>query len=490
MMKKAYASFLRLFWAGLSLLSITSAELAGTKPNIIMVITDDQGMGDLSCMGNTLLKTPHLDQFYEGATRFTDYHVSPTCAPTRAALMSGRVAFKNGVTHTILQRERMALDTYTFPQALQTAGYKTGLFGKWHLGDDPEYLPQARGFDEVLMHGAGGIGQQNFGDFPANSKGTYFNNTLLHNETVVKTQGFCTDIFFKAGLAWIKKQHEAEQPYFAYISLNAPHGPFIAPEENIKRLNERGVEGKGAARLGMIENIDENFGKLIAHLEKWEALENTVIIFTTDNGAVRLGHTKDTPYFNAGLKSGKNSPNEGGSRVPLFIQWKDHLEAGVDVNRLCAHIDLYKTFTELAGATLPEKMQELEGRSLLPLFTDANAEWADRELFFHCGRWKPGQREEFQYKKCAVRTEKWRLVNHVELYDIQNDRGETTDVSEKYPEVVSKLQASYDQWWDSTLPFMVNEGLPKVSPEDFHLPKLYKKQVQEGGIPEWAPDPL
>jgi len=472
---KSLSKFLSFISAAVTFSSVAMADLTGSKPNIIFVITDDQGMGDLACMGNKILKTPHIDKFYEGATRLTDYHVSPTCAPTRAALMSGRVAFKNGVTHTIYQRERMALDAFTLPQALKTAGYTTGLFGKWHLGDEEEYLPQSRGFDEVLMHGSGGIGQERYGDFHANSEGTYFNNTLLHNETVVKTKGFCTDIFFDAGISWIKKQHEAKKPYFAYISLNAPHGPFIAPEDKIKSLNERGVKGKGAARLGMVENIDDNFGKLMGHLEKWNALENTIVIFTTDNGAVRLGSTNEIPYFNAGLKSGKNSPDEGGSRVPFFIQWKGVLNGGVDINSLSAHIDIYKTFSELAGAELPEKMQELEGRSWLPLLKDTKAEWADRELFFHCGRWNPGQRDDFKYKKSAVRTQKWRLVNHKELYDIENDRG-------------PKLQKSFDQWWDSTLPFMVNEGLPKLEPNDFHFPKLYKKQEAEKGIPDWAPD--
>jgi len=193
--------------------------LINSRPNIILVITDDQGMGDLSCMGNEIVRTPNIDDFYGSSTRFTDFQVSPTCAPTRSALMSGRVPFKNGVTHTIYQRERMALDAYTFPQALQSAGYNTGLFGKWHLGDEDVYLPQNRGFDEVLMHGAGGIGQVKYGDFPPNNKNTYFDNVLLHNDTIVQTKGFCTDLFFQSALAWIKEQHDAQNPYFAYVSL-------------------------------------------------------------------------------------------------------------------------------------------------------------------------------------------------------------------------------------------------------------------------------
>lgn len=477
--------------SALAVLSFTGLNaIEGSRPNIIMVITDDQGMGDLSCMGNQLLKTPHIDRFYEGATRFTDFQVSPTCAPTRAALMSGRAPFKNGVTHTIFQRERMALSTFTFPQALQTAGYTTGLFGKWHLGDEEEYLPQSRGFDEVLMHGAGGIGQTRYGDFPANGEDVYFDNVLLHNDTVVKTKGFCTDVFFDAGLAWIKTQNETKKPYFACVALNAPHGPFIAPESYAKRFREMGCSKDVAGRLGMIENIDDNFGKLMSKLEEWNALENTIVIFMTDNGAVRKGSTKKIPYFNAGLKSGKNSPNEGGSRVPFFVQWKGVLGEGVDVNALTAHLDLYPTFCELAGAKLPANVQELDGRSLLPLFRDASADWSDRELFIHCGRWPADKRESFKYKKSAVRTQQWRLVNNKELYDISKDRGETNDVAAEHPEVVERLRKSYEKWWASVIPFMVNEGLPKVEPEDQPFAIRYDKQLKEKGIPDWAPEPL
>ena len=463
-------------------------QLRGARPNIILVMTDDQGMGDLSCMGNQLVQTPNIDQFYKQATRFTDFHVSPTCAPTRAAIMSGRPPFKVGVTHTILQRERMALDVFTMPQALKTAGYTTGLFGKWHLGDEVEYLPQSRGFDEVLMHGAGGIGQTRLGDFPLNEENLLFDNVLLHNDTVVQTKGFCTDVFFDAGLAWIKKQHEAKAPYFAYISLNAPHGPFEnAPEANRKRLLEAGCDKRSAIRLGMIENIDDNFGKLMKKLKRWNALENTLVIFMTDNGAVRVGKTKTIPYFNAGLKSGKNSPNEGGSHVPFFVQWKGVLGEGVDIDALTAHIDLYQTISELAGVELPEKMQTLDGRSLLPLLKDSNADWPDRELFVHCGRWKDGQREQFKFKKCAVRTERWRLVNNKELYDISKDPGETNDVAAQHPEVVDQLRRSYDQWWESALPLMINEGLPKVAPADQPFAKRYDRQLKEEGIPDWMP---
>ncbi len=468
-------------------------SLKNTRPNIILVITDDQGMGDLSCMGNGILRTPNIDRFYEKSTRFTDFQVSPTCAPTRSAIMSGRVPFKNGVTHTIFQRERMALDSYTMPQALQSAGYKTGLFGKWHLGDEEQYLPQNRGFNEVLMHGAGGIGQVKYGDFPPNGENTYFDNVLLHNDTIVQTKGFCTDLFFQAALAWIKKQNESQEPYFAYVALNAPHGPFFAPEKYKKRFLDAGYDEKTAGRYGMIENIDDNFGVLMAKLKEWNALENTLVIFMTDNGMSmapmkRNGETI-IPY-NAGMKGRKNSPYEGGTHVPFFVQWEGVLGQAVDIDALTSHIDLYKTFCELAGAKLPKTMQQLDGRSLVPLLENAEAAWTDRELFVHCGRWNPGEREAAKFIKCAVRNEHWRFSNNNELYNIVADPGEKNDVSDSNPEVLEKLRESYDRWWESVLPLMVNEDLPKVKPEDMPLAKRYYKQLDEFGIPDWSPDKI
>lgn len=472
---------------------VSAQSLSGSRPSIILVMTDDQGLGDLSCMGNKVLRTPNIDRFYKDATRFTDFHVSPTCAPTRSALMSGCPPFKVGVTHTILQRERMSLEVFTLPQALKSAGYTTGLFGKWHLGDENEYLPQNRGFDDVLMHGAGGIGQVNLGDFPPNNENTYFDNVLLHNDAIVKTRGFCTDIFFHAALAWIRQQHEAKSRYFAYISLNAPHGPFIAPESYAKRFRDLGYDKKTAGRYGMIENIDDNFGLLLKKLDQWDARDNTLIIFMTDNGATGLGGTlngKRVRHFNANMRGGKNSPWEGGTRVPLFWQWKGVLRKGVDIEALAAHIDLYPTLRDLAGVSLPDHVQELAGRSLVPLLKDSKAEWPDRELFVHCGRWPAGKRDDFKFQKCAVRTAKWRFVDNQHLYNIERDPSETRDVAADHPDVVDRLRKAYSQWWDSTLPLLVNEGLPRVSHEQQPFALRYAKQLKQQGIPDWMPDDI
>ncbi|MBU2950930.1 arylsulfatase [Tamlana agarivorans] len=468
-----------------------SKSLKNSRPNIILVMTDDQGMGDLACMGNKVLKTPHIDAFYNDSMRFTDFQVSPTCAPTRAALMSGRRPFEVGVTHTILQRERMALDVFTMPQALQSAGYKTGLFGKWHLGDEEEYLPTSRGFDEVLMHGAGGIGQTRYGDFPPNEENLYFDNILLHNDKIVQTKGFCTDVFFDAAEAWIKKQEDSEQPYFAYVALNAPHAPLVAPEKYKKRFLDLGYDKGTAGRYGMIENIDDNFGEMMKKLEAWGALDNTLVIFMTDNGATHLKGSlngEKITHFNANLRGSKNSPFEGGTHVPAFWYWKGKLGTGVDINALTSHIDMYQTFCEMAGVKLPKKMQDLSGRSLVPLLENPKAKWEDRELFVHCGRWAAGKREEAKFQKAAIRTEVWRFDNNNQLFNIPNDPSEKRDVSAQHPEVIAQLRTAYDAWWEGVKPLMVNEGLPKVEPKDQPLAKRYYKQLKASGIPEWAPE--
>jgi arylsulfatase A-like enzyme len=497
--------------SSLSPLCAEESTLAGSRPNIILVMTDDQGMGDLSCMGNPIVRTPHIDRFYERSTRFADFHVSPTCAPTRSALMSGRRPFEVGVTHTVLQRERMALEVITFPQALQAAGYATGLFGKWHLGDEVEYLPQNRGFDEVLMHGAGGIGQYSYGDFEANQKNCYFDNVLLHNETIVRTKGFCTDLFFEAALAWIEgrisedriqRTGQADTPYFAYISLNAPHGPFIAPESYTKRFLDLGYDEKTAGRYGMIENIDDNFGRMLQQLSAWGALENTLIIFMTDNGmampVIQQGKQRITPH-NAGMRGGKNSTWEGGTHVPAFWQWQGVLGEGVDIPALTAHVDLYRTFCALAGAQIPESKLTPGGRSLLPLLENPQADWDDRTLFMHIGRWDDRRwnqkdREANKYHGAGVRTERWRLVYtlhkgevQAQLSDISVDPGEQTDVAAQYPEILQELSAAFDQWWESLPPFLVNENLPWVEAAEQPLTIRYNQQLQAKGIPEWSP---
>ena len=468
-------------------------SLAGSRPNIILVMTDDQGMGDLSCMGNPVLRTPNLDRFHAMATRFTDFHVSPTCAPTRSAIFSGRHEFRNGVTHTIKERERMALSTTTFPQLLQKVGYETGIFGKWHLGDEDAYQPYNRGFSEVFIHGAGGIGQSYQGscaDFPPNreKEGRYFDNVILHNDTLVQTRGFCTDVFFQAALGWIKKQRESGTPFFAYISTNAPHGPMIAPERYKRRFADVGWDASTQGRYGMIENIDDNFGLLMRKLDEWKLWDNTLVIFMTDNGqAGRSGRLNGerVNLHTAGFKTGKGSPYEGGTHVPAFWRWKGKLGEGVDIPALTAHIDLFRTFCELAGAEIPSGIQRIDGRTLLPLLENPQVAWPDRHVFVHKGRWEKGDDpNSSKFKDCAVRTQRWRFVNNRELYDISVDPYEKSDVVADHPAVVAALRKAYDAWWTETVPLMVNEDAP-YAPQQPQAVR-YERQQKQRGIPEWS----
>ena len=233
-------------------IAANAAPLAGSRPNIILVMTDDQGYGPVGAHGHPWIKTPNMDRLHNESTRFDRFLVSPTCSPTRSALMSGRHPMKNGITHTILERERMALSTTTIAQVLGKAGYTTGIFGKWHLGDEEPYQPHHRGFDEAFIHGAGGIGQAydcSCADAPGNK---YFNPTIRHNGSFVKTEGYCTDLFFTAGMGWMKKVKETGKPFFAYIVTNAPHGPFIAPPANEKKFTDLGFSKTTAGFYGMI----------------------------------------------------------------------------------------------------------------------------------------------------------------------------------------------------------------------------------------------
>jgi len=457
--------------------------LKGRRPNIILVMTDVQGYGDLGCHGNPVLLTPNLDALHTKSLRFTKFQVSPTCSPTRASLLTGRHEFKNGVSHTINERERLALESITLADILKKSGYATGIFGKWHLGDEDAYQPDKRGFDEVFIHGAGGIGQSYPGscaDAPPNQQNRYFDPVIKHNGTFVKTKGFCTDVFFQQALGWINQQRKQKQPFFAYLVTNAPHGPFIAPEKYKKRLLDQGLKDGLSGFYGMIENIDDNMDVLMKKLIEWNLEEDTLLIFMTDNGT-SAGHE----VFGAGMKGNKGTPEEGGTHVPAFFRWKGAIEEGVDVDRLTAHIDIFPTLAALAGGGLPDTGQ-VEGRSLLPLLQDSQSEWLDRYLFVHVGRWEKGaDPNTAKFIRCAVRSERFRLVNNRELYDMEADPGQEFNVIDKFPNVVQKMREAYDVWWEETLPLLVNEKASYEGAAPFI--KKYNEQLKTRGIPEWKP---
>jgi len=468
-------------------------SLEGTKPNIILVITDDQGYAPVGKHGHPWIKTPNIDKLFETSTRFDRFLVSPTCSPTRAAIMTGRHPMKNGITHTILERERMTLDATILPQVLKKAGYKSGIFGKWHLGDEEEYQPHTRGFDEAFIHGAGGIGQAykcSCADAPDNK---YFDPVIRQNGSFVKTSGFCTDLFFHAGLGWIKEQKETDEPFFAYISTNAPHGPFIAPPENEKRFTNLGFDEKVAGFYGMIENIDENLGLMLEKLDEWELMENTVIIFMSDNGMTGGGSGKmgkplgtdpnGSPMFlyNADMKGLKGSADEGGCRVPFFVRWDGKIPAGQQVDAVTAHIDILPTLAALAGAEIPTA--QVEGRSLLPLIEEPTAKWEERYLFTQKARWPTGSEpDDYQWENFGVRGPQYRLVGD-SLFDMKADPEQKTDIADSHPDMVKEMREAYDSFWKEARPMMVNEEAPMSPVKPFHV--LFEKQSSSTGIPDW-----
>jgi len=480
-----------------------SAELAGTKPNVILIITDDQGYPPLGRHGHPWLKTPNLDSLHDQAARFSRFFVAPTCSPTRSAIMTGRHPEKNGITHTILERERMTLDATILPQVLKTVGYTSGIFGKWHLGDEAEYQPGKRGFDEVFIHGAGGIGQAydcSCADVPDNR---YTNPVIRHNGRFVRTEGFCTDVFFTAALGWIKAKAAAKQPFFAYLSTNAPHGPFIAPKKNAKRFTDMGFGPQQAGFYGMIENIDENIRRLVAKLKEWQLEENTVLIFMSDNGMTGGGSgqpgqhlSPGYPFYNSGMKGLKGSTDEGGARVPFFVRWTGKIGAGREIDRIAAHIDVLPTLAALAGAALPEG--QVEGRSLLPLIEGKTGQWPDRHLFNHICRWPTGaEPNDFRDANFSIRNQRFRYVGSgregkaqqgtrgtAALYDMETDPGQIKNVIADHPEVATSMKAAYDQYWKEARPLMVNENAPMSPTRPYH--EGYREQKAAGGIPKWV----
>jgi arylsulfatase len=456
------------------------SESSVGRPNIVIVMPDDVGYGDFSCHGNPVIHTPHVDAFYRQSVRFTDFHVSPVCSPTRCALMTGRHEFKSGVTHTILERERMSLKAVTIAQVLQKSGYATGIFGKWHLGDEAAYQPDRRGFEEVFIHGGGGIGQTfpgSCGDAPGN---TYFNPAILHNGTFEKTHGYCTDVFFQQALRWIDRERKGDRPFFAYITPNAAHTPLQVPDSYFQ--HHRGQVADNVARFfGMIENIDDNFGTLLSKLEEWGLANNTLVVFLTDNGG-----TQGTTLFNAGMRGMKGTPYQGGTRVPSFWRWPAAFAGGRDVSALTDHIDIYPTLAEVSGTKLSDPnlsaavQAQVEGRSLVNLLQHPGARFGDRYLMTHCGHWPLGQAAKSKYTNCSIRNSRFTLVNNVELYDLRQDPGETTNVLDQHPGVVAALRDAYDRWWNDVFPRFENENVigPNINP----FKERYWKQF--GGGPD------
>ena len=418
------------------------ASIAKQKPNVIIVMTDDQGMGDLACKGNPYIKTPNIDQFYTDAVRFTNYHVSTTCAPTRGSLMTGRHTNRINTYHTITGRSLLFEDEDTMAQVFAQNGYTNGMFGKWHLGDNYPFRPEDRGFNEVVRIGGGGITQGP--DYWGND---YFDDTYWHNGKTQKYDGYCTDVFFSEALKFIETNKD--RPFFCYLATNAPHAPYNLAKEYFDLYKDNSNLPETAQRFyGMITNIDDNFKALEDKLDALGLTDNTILIFTTDNGSA-AGHS----VYNAGLQGGKGSEYDGGHRVPLFIRWPNgQLTGGKDIDQLVAHYDLLPTFVDLLGLNF-NPVKPLDGTSLKPLLYPTGQKWLSRILYMDTQRLQ----NLVKYKNYTVMDDNWRLVNGNELYDMRVDRSQAKNVINEHPVEAEKLAAGYEKWWQSFMDEGVNQ---------------------------------
>lgn len=409
------------FIACFALISCTKSKRK-TTPNIVFILTDDQGWGDLSINGNSNISTPNIDNLAKHGAIFDRFYVSPVCSPTRAELLTGRYHARGGVYSTSAGGERLDLDETTIAQTFQKAGYQTAAIGKWHNGMQYPYHPNGRGFEE-------------FYGFCSGHWGNYFDPLLEHNGKLVKGEGFIIDDFTNRALEFIEQNKN--NPFFLYLPYNTPHSPMQVPEKwwgkfenkDLKMLHhnpeKENIQHTKAA-LAMCENIDWNVGRLVDKLDELALTDNTIIVYLSDNGP-------NGYRWNGAMKGKKGSTDEGGVRSPLIIQWKGQIDAGKKITQIASALDLYPTLAELCGVEIfPTK--SLDGKSLKPLLKGNNSEWEDR---FIVNNWK---------KSVSVRSQQFKLDSENNLFDMYKDPGQNIDVSDQHPDVKEKMVNVKNQW--------------------------------------------
>lgn len=417
---------------------------AADRPNVILVLTDDQGYGDLSAHGNPVLKTPNLDGLHAESIRLADFHVAPMCTPTRGELMSGVDCLRNGAMNVSSGRALLRRELPTMADLFAAGGYATGQFGKWHLGDNYPYRPQDRGFRESIWFPSSHI--PSAADFWNND---YFDDVYRHNGRREPFRGYCSDVFFSEAMRWMRACAERKRPFFCYIPLNAAHSPLFVPDKYRKPY--RGQPRNVASFFGMIANIDENMGKLDEFLRDRGLRENTILIFMTDNGG-----TFGVRIFNAGMRGRKIDLYDGGHRVPCFLRWPaGNLRPAGDVAELTECQDILPTLVDLCGLKKPAGAK-FDGISLASLLRGRTERLADRMLVVQFSRMNhPAPTK----GDACVMWGRWRLVQDKELYDVQADPGQKRNVLAEHPEVVAKMRARYERWWAGVAP-RLNEFSP------------------------------
>ncbi|MEM9252260.1 MAG: arylsulfatase [Planctomycetota bacterium] len=450
-----------------------SQSPAKTKsaPNVVLVVTDDQGYGDFGCTGNPWLKTPELDRLHDDAVRLRRFHVDPMCAPSRAALMTGCYSARVGVWSTLTGRYFLNLERRTMADAFRDAGYRTAMFGKWHLGDSKRYLPHRRGFDEALYHGGGVIGEM-----PDRWNNDYFNAVFQRNGSPQRfADTYCTDVWFDEAQGFIERSVGEQQPFFCYLATNAPHSPYDVHERYAKPYREQGVPDARARFFGMIANLDENVGRLRSTLDRLDVADDTVLIYMGDNGTA-CGATVDgeghvLEGYNAGMRGKKCWATDGGHRNLCLIRWpRGGWRGGRDVEPITAHFDLLPTLANACGLELGET----DGADLGPALSGHHdASLDERSIVVH-----NQQRDNPEkYKDFEVLTRDWRLIQTTEwgpgrreLTAVAEDPGQRIEVSREHPDVVQELMKTYEAWWqdldatfDQTWPFFIGRDEPEVT---------------------------
>lgn len=436
-------------------------ELATKDMNVVFILTDDQGYGDLGFTGNPYIKTPNIDKLAGESYRFTNYHTCTNSAPTRSGIMSGKYNNRVGVWHTVQGRELLSLDNKILPEVFSENGYTTAMFGKWHLGDNYPYRPFDRGFAETLWHHGGGIGQT-----PDYWNNDYFDDNYYANNKVVKQEGYCTDIFFDAAKKFITRNKDNK--FFCYISTNAPHAPHNIAQEYVEPyLNNPDVPN--ARFCGMIANIDENVGQLDRLLSELGIDDNTIVIFSTDNGSagglnVDKKSWKVLKGYNAEMRGRKGCVYEGGHRTPFTVRIPGEQPFSCDIDELVGYIDIAPTLYGLCGLK-SESVKEMDGIDFSPIFDDTSTRF-NRSMVIDT------QREEFLSKTnpyCVIK-DQWRLINGDELYDIKKDVGQEANIAEQYPEKVEELKQIHSEWWGRVSVLQdVMQRVPLTAPDSDYV---------------------
>lgn len=459
------------FLATLAPIAASAGDDAAKRPNIVLVVIDDQGYSDLGVMGNPFLQTPQLDQLWNESARFTDFHTDPMCSQTRAALMTGRSSVGAGVYWTIMSRNILPADRLILPQVLKANGYRTALFGKWHLGDNYPFRPQDRGFDHVVMTGGGGVGQT--WDQWGNS---YFGGTYLVNGEPTRFAQYANDVWFDEADKFIREESAAGRPFFAYIPTNNAHGPFRAPYATLQKYLGIGLGNRAARFYAMMEEVDTRVGELRETLRALDIERDTIFIYMSDNGSALgedeilslAGEDDWDEYlarypalqgweFNAGLAEKKGSVMEGGHRVPFMLRWPGGgIDSGREIDALTAHYDILPTLVDWLGLTLPEPVQ-FEGRSFAPAL--AGKTMPDRSVIVV----KQNSRfPEFE-RPAMVMTESWRYSpDQKRLWNIEADWGQKRNVASQYPDVAARMHKIYESWWKAREPEFVGFQRPII----------------------------